>query len=317
MSRRRPGGAVLVGLFLAASAVAQPSAPDTVWVQPEVEPAVVSIGEPVDVRVRLVAPGAQVELIGPPAPMSAGDLDILLSQPVPAGGDSLAWDLRVALFRPGDHTLETIPFVLDTPEGSRPLRLVPYRITVESVLSDSAGASDLRDIHDRVEVPRRWRWDRVALAAAALLALVGVGLWWWRRPRGGAVIPAEPRLSPEQEAYLALRELEEAALPERGHTKEHYARLSLLLRIYGERRFGLPLAESTTDEMRALFERHPDAAGALADAVLDLCTRSDLVKFARQDPGRDTARADLGKAREWLDSAAARYARRSGDGEKS
>ena len=98
---------------------------------------------------------------------------------------------------------------------------------------------------------------------------------------------------------LALRELEDAALPARGRMSEHYFRLSAILRRYVERRFRIPAVESTTSELRVAFTR--DAVPRGTDALLDLLEESDLVKFARYDPGMDSSRAALATGRAWIE----------------
>jgi len=109
-----------------------------------------------------------------------------------------------------------------------------------------------------------------------------------------------PEIPPEEEALRALRDLEDAALPGRGRVDEHYLRLSGIVRHYVERRFGIWAVESTTSELRqsiGIASRPPRDP----EALLDLLEESDLVKFARFDPGAETARIALSRTRAWVE----------------
>jgi hypothetical protein len=77
-------------------------------------------------------------------------------------------------------------------------------------------------------------------------------------------------------------------------------RLSGILREYVENRFRMPAVESTTTELRHTFLR-TSRTPADTDTLFDLLDLSDLVKFARYDPGVDTARSDLERAKAWVE----------------
>lgn len=288
-------------LGTAAGAAAQEG--DTLRVEADIHPAVVQVGEPVQVRVAVALPDTSARLVGPPAPLTLGDVDILRSESAPAGPDSAGWRFTAALFRPGDQDLTTVPFTLTTSKGTRPVRLLPYTLTVESVLPDSADTAAIRDIVGPVDIPLRWRWGRV-LTVLAGLAAVAVGAWWWRRRRKPAaerILPYEPSVPPEQAALRALGDLEREALPARGLVKEHYARLSLILRAYLERRFSVPAVESTTEEIRRRWRPEPSLPRDDVDEALTLFEEADLVKFARFDPGPQAAGEALARARRWVE----------------
>jgi hypothetical protein len=295
---------------------AAPPAPvDTLRVEAAVAPAVVRVGERVDVRFAVARPDSAARLIAPPAPMAFGDVDVVESSPAAAGADSLGWKLEVALFSAGDHDLSLIPFALESAAGSRPVRLLPYTISVESALPETLAGTGLRDIAGPVDLPAKWRWAAVILAAVAVVAVAGALIFWVRRPRGAAApLRAEaPRVPPEVEARRALAALEREALPARGRIKEHYARLSLILRGYMERRTPLAAVESTTEEIRTVL-----AGGAWFPAprtaeILTLFDEADLVKFARFDPGPAAADEALARGRGWLDAVAGDAPASAGD----
>lgn len=315
MRALRAGIALLVLLALAPgagvrAAEAPAAAPDTLRVQAAIHPAVVKVGERVQVRFAVPVPDSTARLVGPVAPATFGDADVVVSEPAPAGPDSLGWRMEVALFEPGDRELSGIPFLLADGAERRPVRILPYSLTVESTLPDSARAANLRDIREPVPLPAAWRWGRIALALAVLGALAAGVVLWMRRP-GREPVPVrawEPSIPPEEEALAALQELEREELPARGRMKEHYARLSLILRTWVERRTPVTAVESTTDEIRDAFDRRPVLPREEAAALLALFDAADLVKFARHDPGPGPAGEALAAARSWVERAAARRA---------
>ncbi len=280
------------------------SAPaETLKVEASIHPAVVKVGERVSVRFAVPLPDTTARLIGPPAPTSFGELDVVKSGPAPAGADSAGWAMDVALFQAGDQTLSAIPFLLVSRSGRRPVRLLPYSLSVESTLPDT-GKAALRDIAPPAPVETRWRWGRIAIALLVLGALAAGVVVWRRRPKRPAVpVPVfEPSVPPEEAALTALRELERESLAARGLLKEHYARLSLVLRAYLERRFGLPAVESTTEEIRDGLARSPVLGDEEARELLALFDEADLVKFARHEPGAAAGADALVRGRRWIEA---------------
>jgi len=253
--------------------------------------------------IRVAVPDAPGDsLLGPPAPLQAGDLDIMASGAAPAAGDSVAWVMSGALFRTGDQVLPSMPFLLRGPGGDRLVVTRAYTVSVEATVEpDSAAAMDLRDVRDPVAAPTRFRWLRVA-GALALAALVAAGIMLLvrrRRESDEYTAPVVPAIPAHVEAFLALDELEKEALPQRGHIKEHYFGLSHVMRQYVERKFGIPAVESTTDEIRGQIDRTRLDRREADDLLRDL-ESADLVKFAKYDPGTQAATAALVRGREWV-----------------
>jgi hypothetical protein len=303
-------GALAVPYLGAGSAAAQPrtAAPDTLFVAGEVAPAVVHIGERVAVRLRMPLPAGGEKLLGPPAPVTMGPVDVVVSEPLAVGADSVGWHLEAAFFQTGEVDLAQVPFRLETATGEVPVRLLPYTISVVSSLPDSLGEADIRPIKGPLDVPARWRWGRIAaaLVLAAAAAAGAVLLWRRRRRPVEAVSPYVPDLPPEIVALRALGELEAESLPARGLMKEHYSRLSLILRQYLERRFRVPAVESTTDEIRLVLGPGVPLEPGRRDSLLALFDEADLVKFAKVEPGAAAADDALDRGKAWVGKPPAR-----------
>jgi hypothetical protein len=298
---------ILVMVALGMLVVAPPGwcEPDTLFVTGDVSKSVVRIGERVGVKMKLAHPDSTARLLGPPAPVAFGPLDVVVSEPVSLGADSLGWNMEVSFFQLGEMDISAIPFALETGEGTVPVRLRPYRISIESSLHDSVEDADIRDIKGPMEVPVALRWGRVALAGGVLLALIAAVVLWRRRQTVTEIVDRYvSRIPPEDLAYLALRELEEDALPARGRIKEHYARLSLILRDYIERRFLFPAVELTTDEIRRTLLRRRPFAPRDGARILELLDEADLVKFAKFNPGVEAGKAALDGGHSWVETVA-------------
>ena len=281
------------------------SAADTLAASWRASAVSVRLGERVRLRAAVPVADADARLVGP-GPGAVGPIESLSGTPVPAGPDSAAWSMELALYDLGEHDLAALPFRLAGGVNSVPAALRDCRITVLASLPDTAGIGDLRDVKGPVPVPLVWRWGRVTAALLLLAALV-LGVWILRlratRPITPAV-PLEPVLSPEEVAVAALRDLERDALPARGRRKEHYVRLSGILRQYVEARYGIPAVESTTEELREALAEPKGCRVGESSVLLVLLEESDLVKFAKADPGVPAATEALMRSRAWIERGA-------------
>ncbi|NNF05196.1 MAG: hypothetical protein HKN21_00415 [Candidatus Eisenbacteria bacterium] len=296
--------ALVILIFLGTPRSLLAQGADTVFVTPEVSSAVVQIGQPFQVRVGVIKENTGDLLTGPQAPVTLGELDILKSASVPTASDSLYWDLEVSLFEPGERTLPEIPFYVNRLSGAVPVRLNPYTISVVTTVEvDSAGAMPpLRALRDPIAGPTRWIWWRVGLAVAGL-ALAALAVWWLmkRRKRPPQQTQAYvPRLAPDVEAMQAFSELEREAYPDRGMLKEHFSGLSMIVRRYIERRFGVMAVESTTSELQADLGSREYFSESSKQRLFDLLERSDMVKFAKFRPENKVAAEDLNLAKQWV-----------------
>lgn len=160
-----------------------------------------------------------------------------------------------------------------------------------------AGPAPMTDIHDikpalplGADLPM-WVW--VAGALVIILAILGV-LWWLRRRKAGhrEMLPP-PVVAPDVEA---LGQLDALAADTAIDGKLFYFRLSAIVRHYLERRFGIPAAEMTTEELLPAVDR--------LGVVLDIgqpfkafCRTADPIKFAGAQVQRERMVEDLALAR--------------------
>lgn len=157
----------------------------------------------------------------------------------------------------------------------------PIKIEVKSVLGQVSDSTDIKGLKAQMNLGRSlWFYLLVTLA---LLALgTGLTLYLLNRRKKKLTKPEIIR-TPWELALEELFNLREAHRSGRIPVKEYYFYLTEILRGYLERRFGIPLLESTTTEIRAQLERNylsPESKKSL----LQFLEQSDLIKFAKVLP---------------------------------
>ena len=269
-------------------------------VEVRTSPDSLTVGDPVTVELRLQAPaGAEVAF---PRPQMTSRVEVLqVETPPPEAGTWLA-RYKLAVYEVGDVVLPPWPVQVKADTQVAIVHTDSIRLHVASVLDDSLAAADIREIKGQHELPvplPLWVWIVTGvLALAAILAFI----WWQRRRRRPApAVASAPPVPPHTEALAALRQLEAQQLPAAGKIKEHYVRLSEILRHYLERapQFGFAALEETSEEiLRELRAR--GYKGEWIAALAGMCNEADLVKFAKLQPTIVECDAALEKVRRFV-----------------
>lgn len=284
----------LVALLLLAvgQAAAQESGPVTATLSaPEGQ---FTVGDPIQLTLAVTHP-AGYQVIQPTLPETWGDLTVAGQSPAatvvnPDGSETTTWQIDARLFQPGDFSTQPLEVtVTDGQGGLQQVWAAPAAVTIASVLQE--GDTTLRDIKPQaaLPLPAVWPWIVAGLAAVAVIA---VAVWQLRRRERLFV---DPRL-PHEIALDSLATIEGLALPEKGAFKQHYTLVSDTVRVYVERRFGVPALERTTGEIRSdlVGSAMSPEATALFIAFLQ---ESDLVKFSEWTPDVEGARHLLARGR--------------------
>ena len=140
--------------------------------------------------------------------------------------------------------------------------------------------------------PLSWKlvgWIALALAVAAivLVALVALVRYLARRVK-------EHRMSPIERAWAELDRLLKKGLPGRGRYKDFYVELTMVVRRYIQRRYGIRAPHMTTEE----FLR----AAKPSDELRRFLESADMVKFAGVEATPDMADEATDSARTYLKS---------------
>jgi hypothetical protein len=156
---------------------------------------------------------------------------------------------------------------------------------------------DIHDIKGLVPLPHNlwWLWLLLILTAAAVV------LWLWKRRRRLTEIETAAPLSAYELAIRSLHQLREDNPP----VEEFYTRLSDIVRRYLEGQFGSRAPERTTEEFlcemsrdHALSTEHQELLGAFLQ-------ESDLVKFARFQPGEEDKKRAFEAAERFVEETVA------------
>jgi hypothetical protein len=139
-----------------------------------------------------------------------------------------------------------------------------------------------------------WAWLAIALAGLAVATPFGIRAWvsWRSRSR---------RVSAYEAAKGDLDALIMAPRPGEGEMDIFFVRLSGIIRLYLEDRFGLRSPELTTEEFLVELAESPDLIRSQQKLLRDFLNRADLVKFAHLVPAPEDVENSLDNARHFLE----------------
>jgi hypothetical protein len=151
----------------------------------------------------------------------------------------------------------------------------------------------INDIKEPYKAPIWWwgilRWVLLALGILLLLALIGLGVFYWvkylaAKEAGKKFVIKEKPVPLRPADVVALEKLDairQSKVWQQGKVKEYHTELTDVVREYIERRFGVNSVEQTTDEtlraMRPLLQERKD----LYEQLRKMLTLADLIKFAK------------------------------------
>jgi len=281
------------------------AAPPTPRAAVSIEPPRLRLGDVATVEVSVVTPPEHhVHPFAPPAGISG--LWLLDAETLPVERSGERWTQRTRIRVRGREIGATewprMRIDVDGPEGERSvLETEPRPLEVVSVLPDFP--DQVATFRYRLPEPAASRAPTaLAAAAGALGALAGVAAVAMarrvRRQRAAGVAAARP--APATPWIDALAGLDEAGAVLDGDWRRAADSAGHTLRRYVTRRFGLPLAFSTTEEAAVLAPPF-GLASRWAD-VLDVLRALDAVRFQRREVPEAGARVRdaIEQARRWV-----------------
>ena len=156
--------------------------------------------------------------------------------------------------------------------------------------------------------PRLVGWVALILVAAAL-AIWGIVLLI----RALARRVREHRMSPFERAFAELSRLLQRGLPGRGHYKDFYVELTMVVRRYVQRKYGLRAPHLTTDEFyQAICSSDTPLKESPAD-LKQFLDSADLVKFAGVQATPEMADSAVESARQFLQTDKNRVITKEGE----
>ena len=298
-SNRFPSMALLV-VSLVAHVSAQTDPPGLLTA---LDPAVMTVGDPVSLVVT-VSHAADTRVVWPdPFEIDPFELvDMRLIEPVSEGNRvRSSAELTLTAFELGELTLPAFEVeVVDAAGDTVRLATDAAVVRVESVGRDEGG--DIRDIKGPLAIP----FSVVTLLPwlAGLVILCAAAYWLYRRyrrrQRPDVQVPVVPPRPAHEIAYESLDALEASGLLELGEVKTYHIRVSDIMRVYAEGRFGVEAMEMTTSGVLDGLRRTGAVSGVLVD-FRQLLDRCDLVKFAKFRPYAPACRGLIPLGRRLVD----------------
>lgn len=223
-------------------------------------------------------------------PDSANHLEIVEKGKIDtiANGATVTYRQRLLVtgFDSGLFVLPSFQFAVLPGGGGTPyvLRTDSIPMLVQTVPVDTT--KPFRPIKDIIAVKTSWL-DYLWLIIGCLLFL-GLAIFvvlYFRKHKAvkAPVQPAAPAETLQEKALKMLAALEREELWQKGQVKEHYIRLTEIVRGYIEARFGTPALELTTDDLMEKARTSRDLI-PVADRLHTVLYTADLAKFARAEP---------------------------------
>ena len=148
-------------------------------------------------------------------------------------------------------------------------------------------------------------WKLVLGAGCLVLGAVVVGFLIWFAVRYIVRRVKEHRMSPIERAWVELDRLLKKGLPGRGRYKDFYVELTMVVRRYVQRKYGIKAPHLTTEEFLREVAGDASRVSSLASNVLSLrkfLESADLVKFAGVEATPEMADEATDSARGYLSS---------------
>lgn len=219
--------------------------------------------------------------------------DILQNDPTSI---SVTW--TIAVFDTGVVRLPALPLLIKYQDKIDTVYSNDVPIQVKAVEPDSTGLLPIKDIY-REPFSLLYFKKYIPHFIGALLILFGLIYWWRHRKNKEVPETLVYTPSPHDWAFNALSDLETKRLWQSGDVKEHYTFLTSILREYLERRYGIRALEQTSDEILEQLRLQHLSQHLLSDTD-QLLSISDLIKFAKADPGIDIHAATIQRVRNFV-----------------
>lgn len=201
-----------------------------------------------------------------------------------SGRIQINYQVPLQAFDSGTYRLPQFVYVSESDSArsnALTLNVVPLKVTADDPIAGFAPVSEPEGKKFFDFVPD-WLADFWWVVLIVLLALAAF-IWGMRRyKKEGTVLPRKPEPSPYETAISGLRELKAQKLWEQGMEKEYFTRLTDILRVYLDRRFGINAMEMTS---REIMDRLYDSdVKEKRDYVRQILHVADFVKFAKVRP---------------------------------
>ncbi len=289
-------------VFLLAATILPAAAQDTVQAELQVPDGQYTVGDPILLTL-VVSHPADYQVIPLTLGETLGDLFVYGQSPMQTvrnsdGTATTTQTIDTRLFAPGDYEIPVLAFNISDGAGNLIAVETPTTaVSVASILNE--GDTELRDIKPQAELPflNILPW---VIAAAAVGLIGAAGFMIWRHRQKQTVFSQIDNRLPHEVILDELNRVQGLRLPDEGRFKEHYTLISDMMRVYAERIFKFPVLERTTSEVQIGLKTIQIDAD-LANTFIDVLDESDMVKFAKVTPDRESAYMLIEKSRRFVE----------------
>lgn len=176
------------------------------------------------------------------------------------------------------------------------LETAELQIEIKTTLDK--GASDIRDIENPVNFPRKWT-VYIITASVLVLLIIGLLVYFLREKKEKEEVSL--RKPAHELAYEMLESLKRRNLVKQHKIKQYYIELSLIVRHYLEDRFDIKAPEMTTEEFLLKTKESGDLSGKQKNLLKDFLLHCDLVKFAKYGPSELESDSSFQSAKKLID----------------
>ena len=192
------------------------------------------------------------------------------------------------------------PRLLSTAADEGSLSFVAGPIYFENPPARETVTGDMEADPQKDLPPLSWKLAGWTAAALAIFAALVFGIW--RLVKYLARRVREHRMSPIERAWAELDRLLRKGLPGRGRYKDFYVELTMVVRRYVQRKYGIRAPHLTTEEFLSQFRGE---GRGRSDELAKFLESADMVKFAGVEATPEMADAATGSARGYLESDSA------------
>ena len=256
------------------------------------QPESVTVGDSIEVRVRVRAPAGAV-IAFPDGPDSSANVQAIATRTVLGAANASGTD-RTAVYRLVAWDVGAVPaklgdVVITLAGAERRIPLTGVVVKVHSVLPADTTLRVPKPPRPPFDVAVPWwrQWLLWILAAAAIIALLA--WWWWRRRRRAG--PDAAALDAHAFAEREFARIEALGLVDAGERGRYVALMVEVLRDYLALRLPDARASLTSGELLAALQH---ARGVPLPRLATVLEEADMVKFARHVVTADRAR-ELGR----------------------
>ena len=201
--------------------------------------------------------------------------------------DTYSYETTITAWEPKSYEIPSLTFTYSK-NNQRPIELVSktYRLQVKApnISGDSLFLVDIKPIIEEKKLFSDYLIDfftnPIVQTLLAILCVAGLVVFILRFKKRAS----SKELSPEEIAINLLEELKQSSLIQDGHFKEYHSKVSLIVRQYIHKRFGIRTLEVPTPIFIHDLKDHPYTDSSTFEPLCIVLKHADLIKFAKASP---------------------------------